>query len=85
MRSIYSVRYFIYFELSCKIVFAPLHYSLMFLFTDGIIVMNTVAMAARWIEGAGPHASWDSYVFAICKQNLENFSNLNCLINVYSL
>ncbi len=39
---------------------------------NGIIVMNTVAMAARWIDGAGPHASWDSYVFATCKLNVRS-------------
>ncbi|ODM99706.1 Two pore calcium channel protein 1 [Orchesella cincta] len=32
---------------------------------NGVIVLNTVAMAARWIDGGGPHGSWDSYIFAI--------------------
>lgn len=33
--------------------------------SDGVIILNTVAMIARWIEGQSPHGSWDSYVFAI--------------------
>jgi hypothetical protein len=38
--------------------------SKMELFLDGLIILNTVAMIARWIERESLHGSWDCYMFA---------------------
>jgi len=43
---------------------------------DVLILLNSLAMLARWIDGQTSQESWDSYIFSICKQMSLNMSNV---------